>query len=775
MGNTQKGLNDHKNGIMRKESDVNSEDEKNNDENNFKLSEYDKELSRVFFDEENKEYGVENHQNKNLKKKKTLKDEIQSYADQIAEETFMEEINKSKSVCKFKEEKNKYKLNKYLNDDDLDEFNEFKRWKETQKPKNGKNNLNNNNMNNNNINIKPIHMDETEKIQEGIKKKNFQERINMFENHKNSNYNNNKLDSRTVIVPNNKKEFMKQTLKNYTLQSKTFKNEIPNNDIENYYNEERKNNNNNNNYTDDKQKADKNMSKTFVVPKKKEEGKSKKTEVLHNIKNKILNVVKLGKNKNKEKDDTIISKNIYQKMRKEDLKVIALYLKNGNVKYEQGLQLCGLRNYKNALTCFAHARNSYMQLKKMIYNNNNNYPEEFKNIINKKLYEKLQLVNQSIKECNEFLKKGKNSNIANAKTPDDILRKLHFKNPENININTNFSQIDDSFDFDFNSENNDNIPNPKLRGKNPNMNQNGKNNKNTIQSEDTEMEEKIATEIMQTNPGVKFSDIIGMQEMKKILYEIIIVPQIRPDLFTGIRKPQRGILLFGPPGTGKTMIAKAIASECNSTFFNISASSLTSKWVGESEKTVKSLFKLAYQKAPSIIFIDEIDSILSKRNESENEATKRLKTEFLIQFDGLGSNTNAKLLVIAATNRPMDLDEALLRRLPKRVYCGPLDVNGRFDFIKKVINRVETKLKDNDIMEIAQMTNGYSNSDLKELCKEAAFQPVRELTMEQILHIKKFRPIVKKDLVKAVKKIRGTMSNKIINELINWNSQFGGV
>ena len=185
MGNTQKGLNDHKNGIMRKESDVNSEDEKNNDENIFKLSEYDKELSRVFFDEENKEYGVENHQNKNLKKKKTLKDEIQSYADQIAEETFMEEINKSKSVSKFKEEKNKYKLNKYLNDNELDEFNEFKRWKETQKPKNGKNNLNNNNMNNNNINIKPIHMDETEKIQEGIKKKNFQERIDVFENHKN--------------------------------------------------------------------------------------------------------------------------------------------------------------------------------------------------------------------------------------------------------------------------------------------------------------------------------------------------------------------------------------------------------------------------------------------------------------------------------------------------------------------------------------------------------------------------------------------------------------
>jgi spastin len=266
-----------------------------------------------------------------------------------------------------------------------------------------------------------------------------------------------------------------------------------------------------------------------------------------------------------------------------------------------------------------------------------------------------------------------------------------------------------------------------------------------------------------------------MNEMKQTLYEIIIVPQVRPDFFTGIRKPQRGILLFGPPGTGKTMIAKAIASECKSTFFNISASSLTSKWVGESEKTVKSLFKIAYKKVPSIIFIDEIDSILSKRSENENEATKRLKTEFLIQFDGLGSNTNAKLLVIAATNRPMDLDEALLRRLPKRVYCGPLDENGRFEFIKKVINRVETNLSDDDIREIAKKTNDYSNSDLMELCREAAYQPVRELTTDEILKIKKFRPLVKQDLLTAVQKIRGTLSKKVRDELQKWNDQFGGI
>jgi spastin len=336
----------------------------------------------------------------------------------------------------------------------------------------------------------------------------------------------------------------------------------------------------------------------------------------------------------------------------------------------------------------------------------------------------------------------------------------------------NANQNNNNYNYSFNPMNSVN------NNANNNMNYNNNNQnkqKNLHDKEEDEMDQKVESEIMVKNPNVKFSDIIGMNDMKQTLYEIIIVPQIRPDFFTGIRKPQRGILLFGPPGTGKTMIAKAIASECKSTFFNISASSLTSKWVGESEKTVKSLFKVAYKRVPSIIFIDEIDSILSKRSENENEATKRLKTEFLIQFDGLGSNTNAKLLVIAATNRPMDLDEALLRRLPKRVYCAPLDEDGRFEFLKKVINRVETNLSDEDIREIAKKTNDYSNSDLMELCREAAYQPVRELTTDEILKIKKFRPLVKKDLLTAVQKIRGTLSKKVRDELKKWNDQFGGI
>ena len=470
----------------------------------------------------------------------------------------------------------------------------------------------------------------------------------------------------------------------------------------------------------------------------------------------------------------IISKNIYKKIQPNDLKIVLNLMKNSNAQYQEGLNMCSLGRYSDSLNCFKQAKISFMCVHKLIQSKKDSYPQDFRMIMTSRINDKIKKVHEAAKECSTIMKEKRAGIISNNpnKAKEFLAKQSVMANKNNNNTNAN------NYNYNFDALNKNNNANKNLNN-NTNNKINNNNNQNKEKSlhdkEEDAMDQKIESEIMSKNPGVKFSDIIGMKDMKQTLYEIIVVPQIRPDLFTGIRKPQRGILLFGPPGTGKTMIAKAIASECGSTFFNISASSLTSKWVGESEKTVKSLFKIAYKKVPSIIFIDEIDSILSKRSESENEATKRLKTEFLIQFDGLGSNTNARLLVIAATNRPMDLDEALLRRLPKRVYCGPLDEDGRFEFIKKVINRVKTNLSDDDIREIAKKTNDYSNSDLMELCREAAYQPVRELTNEEIMELDEFRPLVKQDLLNAVDKIRGTLSKKVRDELQRWNEQFGGV
>jgi len=154
---------------------------------------------------------------------------------------------------------------------------------------------------------------------------------------------------------------------------------------------------------------------------------------------------------------------------------------------------------------------------------------------------------------------------------------------------------------------------------------------------DPEIVKQIEEAILDQSPDVKWGDIKGLEEIKKIITETIIMPRLRPDIFKGLLAPSKGILMYGPPGTGKTLLAKAIATECGSTFFNCSASTLTSKWMGEGEKLMKALFTLANERSPAVIFIDEIDAIMGARGGEEHEASRRLKTEFLVQFDGVNS------------------------------------------------------------------------------------------------------------------------------------------
>ncbi|UJR08660.1 hypothetical protein I4U23_012919 [Adineta vaga] len=285
----------------------------------------------------------------------------------------------------------------------------------------------------------------------------------------------------------------------------------------------------------------------------------------------------------------------------------------------------------------------------------------------------------------------------------------------------------------------------------------------------------ILDEVIENRPHVKFDDIGGQEAAKRALEEAVILPVLRPEMFTGLRAPVRGILLFGPPGNGKTMLAKAVASEAKARFFNISASSLTSKYVGEGEKLVRALFAAARELQPSIIFIDEVDSLLTARKESEHDAMRRLKTEFLVQFDGVQTNNDDRILVLAATNRPFDLDDAALRRFPRRIYIQLPDRNTRIQLLKHLLTKQEHNLTSNDFELIANETDGYSGSDLTALAKDAAMGAVRELRVEELkqLSISRIRPLSYGDFAQALRKIRASVSPPTLEKYIVWNSTFG--
>ncbi|TMW60205.1 hypothetical protein Poli38472_000247 [Pythium oligandrum] len=248
---------------------------------------------------------------------------------------------------------------------------------------------------------------------------------------------------------------------------------------------------------------------------------------------------------------------------------------------------------------------------------------------------------------------------------------------------------------------------------------------------DTELRplaEMITREIFQKNPNVRWDDVIGLNETKRLLKEAVVMPLKYPQLFQGLLSPWCGILLYGPPGNGKTMLAKAVATECKTTFFNISASSIVSKYRGDSEKLIRILFELARHHAPSTIFLDEIDSIMGQRDSGgggqEHEASRRMKTELLIQMDGL-SKTNDVVFVLAASNLPWELDAAMLRRLEKRVLVDLPSPEARHSLFSSLL---KPYISGGFAFEPAvTRTDGYSGADIKLVAKEACMAPVRRL------------------------------------------------
>ena len=323
----------------------------------------------------------------------------------------------------------------------------------------------------------------------------------------------------------------------------------------------------------------------------------------------------------------------------------------------------------------------------------------------------------------------------------------------------------------------------KVGGRSPSRTGSGKPSDDETRGEGVSDEEQslldtMSDTIVTESPNVRWIEIAGLENCKQSLREAIVLPMIKPELFTGARKPWSGILLFGPPGCGKTLLAKAAATECKAKFFSVSSADLLSKWLGESEKLISALFKLARKNAPSLIFMDEIDSVATKRGErSESGGERRVKTQLLSEIQGLKSTSDKPLLVLGATNRPWDLDNAMLSRFEKKVYVPLPDLPARAAIFKIHTAGVDSALSDEDYIELGVRSEGYSGRDISYVCREVIMLPVRELDMGGLLENSdkevKVRDITVNDFKKTLKKVKAMTTDTDLKRYQDWKDEFG--
>ncbi|XP_063598016.1 katanin p60 ATPase-containing subunit A-like 2 [Penaeus indicus] len=297
----------------------------------------------------------------------------------------------------------------------------------------------------------------------------------------------------------------------------------------------------------------------------------------------------------------------------------------------------------------------------------------------------------------------------------------------------------------------------------------------------------IHREILVENPEVHWSDILGVEDAKRLVKEAVVYPLKYPQLFVGRFKPWRGILLYGPPGTGKTLLAKAVATECRTTFFNISATTLVSKWRGDSEKLARVLFEMARFHAPSTIFVDEVDALMAARQgEQEHEASRRMKTQLLVELDGL-TKSNDHVFLLAASNVPWQLDPAMLRRLEKRILVPLPGMEAREAMFRHHLPEVISDLAetghaintDLDYEKLAKVSEGYSGSDLQVVCREAAMGCLRKVfnvledhsVEDSELPDLKLDTIKMEDVETALSRTKPTQSNH--QQYLEWHAKYG--
>lgn len=323
---------------------------------------------------------------------------------------------------------------------------------------------------------------------------------------------------------------------------------------------------------------------------------------------------------------------------------------------------------------------------------------------------------------------------------------------------------------------------------------------------DEDRKSGISNAIMKERPNVKLDDVIGLEAAKAALLQAVLVPLEAPQLLHE-GATWKGILLYGPPGTGKSFLAKAIAGESKSTFFSLSASDLISKWLGESEKIIKDLFKTARENKPSIIFVDEVETVLATRSDdgaSTSAATNRAVSEFLVQLQGVGSN-NDGVLFLAATNLPWSLDSGARRRMEKTIYIPLPDEKARKKMIFRGIAKLSADLSNDDelIQSLVEYTNGFSGSDIQTALKDASMATLQKTmdalyfkrdpreegtfiacteeekeidsTFREFKEKKKLRnpPLTRDDVLQSFHRTKATVAQADLAKYEEWTEEFG--
>ncbi|MHA3962395.1 MAG: AAA family ATPase [Candidatus Thorarchaeota archaeon SMTZ1-45] len=293
-----------------------------------------------------------------------------------------------------------------------------------------------------------------------------------------------------------------------------------------------------------------------------------------------------------------------------------------------------------------------------------------------------------------------------------------------------------------------------------------------LDEEEKRLREMISDTIISERPRMKMSEVAGLADAKQAIDDAIIAPMKHPELFKGkARQPWRGILFYGPAGCGKTLVAKAVASEVNATFFNVSAANIVSKWLGESERLVMSLFDLARKNQPAIIFIDELDSIGVSRSGDDVGGERRLKTQLLTELQGLASDEEDRITLIGATNLPWELDFALRSRFEKKIHVPLPDREARAKIFEIHMEDVEVS-PTVEYDELADLTEGYSGRDISVVCREAAMEPIRDLQrtgrMDDEQEILDIRPVSRDDFLHAIENIRPATPPEDVKRYIDW-------